>query len=358
VIRTVLLVPLPLVAGCGGSGPQGAAPQGPPPAAVKLVTVEDTAIEDATEYVATLKSLRSTNIQPQVEGQITRILVKSGDRVKAGAPLVEIDPQQQQATVSSQQAELAAQEASVAFARDELARNKQLHADGIVSKQVLEQAQTTLNTAEGQLSALRAKVKEEQVRLHYFSVQAPTAGTVGDVPVRVGNYVTSQTVLTTIEQNATLELYVQVPVERAPDLKLGLPIQLIDESDEAPVSTTISFISPSVDTVTQSVLAKGLLRNDGGTLRSSQFVRARIVWKSYQGLLLPVIAVVRLSGQAFAFVAEEKDGTLVARQRPVRLGQVVKDDYVVLDGLKPGDRVVVSGIQRLIDGAPLAPQES
>lgn len=333
-------------------------PQGPPPAAVKLVTLEQTAIEDATEYVATLKSLRSTAIQPQIEGQITRIFVKSGDRVSTGAPLVEIDPQQQQATVSSQQAELAAQEATVAFAREELARTKQLQADGIVSKQSLDQAQTTLNTAEAQLNALRAKVKEEQVRLHYYSVQAPTAGTVGDVPVRVGNQVTSQTVLTTIEQNATLELYVQVPVERAPDLKLGLPIQLVDDADEAPVSTTISFISPSVDTVTQSVLAKGLLRNDNGALRSSQFVRARVVWRSYQGLVLPVVSVVRLSGQAFAFVAEEKDGALIARQRPIRLGQVVKDDYVVLDGLEPGDRVIISGVQRLMDGAPLAPQES
>src|SRR6266851_10460948 len=97
--------------GCNRAQSAGNSGQAFPPAAVKLAVVGANDIEDATEYVATLKSLHSTAIQPQIDGQITQIYVKSGDRVKEGAPLMQIDPRRQQAAVSSQDAERAAREA-------------------------------------------------------------------------------------------------------------------------------------------------------------------------------------------------------------------------------------------------------
>jgi RND family efflux transporter MFP subunit len=325
-----------------------------PPTPVTLEPARMTPVEDATEYVATLKSLRSTTVQPQTDGQITRIAVKSGDRVRQGAPLMQIDPRRQQAAVSSQEAERAALEASVAFARQQAQRAGELFAAGAISQQEKEQADTALRTADANLRALTARVQEQQVQLHYYTVAAPTAGVVGDVPVRVGSQVSPQTVLTTIDQNETLELYVSVPVERASALKTGLPIQILGQDGaEALGITAVNFVSPHVDDQTQSVLVKAAVHNPDGKLRASQYVRARIIWATAEGLVLPVTAVLRINGQFFAFVAEDAGGKLVAKQRAVKVGPIVGNHYPVLDGIKPGERVVTSGAQKLADGAPI-----
>jgi RND family efflux transporter MFP subunit len=164
--------------------------------------------------------------------------------------------------------------------------------------------------------------------------------------------------LTTIDQNDVLELYVSVPIERAGDLKNGLPIQVVSSDGLQKLATTaITFISPRVDDQTQSVLVKGSIRNTSGTLRSAQFVRARIVWKTVMGLVVPVTAAVRINGQFFAFVAESANGKLVARQRAIKVGPIDGDNYPVLEGIKAGESIVVSGSQKLADGAPIAPEK-
>jgi RND family efflux transporter MFP subunit len=335
---------------------QAGAPPAFPPTPVTLEPARMMPVEDATEYVATLKSLRSTTVQPQTDGQITRISVKSGDRVRQGAPLMQIDPRRQQAAVSSQEAERAALEAAVVFARQQAQRSGELFAAGAISQQEKEQADTALRTADANLRALTARVQEQQVQLRYYTVVAPTAGVVGDVPVRVGNQVSTQTVLTTIDQNETLELHVSVPVERAGELKTGLPIQILGQDATEPVSVTVvNFVSPHVDDQTQSVLVKAAVRNPDGKLRASQYVRARIIWKTAEGLVLPVTAVLRINGRFFAFVAEDAGGKLVAKQRAVQVGPIVGNNYPVLDGIKAGERVVTSGAQKLADGAPIQP---
>ena len=182
---------------------------------------------------------------------------------------------------------------------------------------------------------------------------APTAGIIGDVPVHVGDRVTTSTLLTTIDQRTGLEVYINVPVERAPQVRLGTPVEIIDGSGTVLAESRVTFVSPQVDNTTQSVLIKAGLERPQGDARSSQFVRARVIWKAEPGLLVPVTAVSRVSGQYFAFVAEPKDKGLVARQRPVHLGPILGNDYVVLDGIKPGDRLIVSGAQNLVDGMPV-----
>jgi RND family efflux transporter MFP subunit len=339
-----------------------------PPTPVQIQTARVAPIEETTEYVATVKSLRSTAIQPQIDGQITQIFVRSGDRVRQGAPLVQIDPRRQQAAVSSQEAELAAREAAVTFARQQAQRSSELLAAGAISRQELEQAETALRTAEANLKALQAQVRQQEVQLRYYTVTAPTDGVVGDVPVRVGNQVTPQTVLTTIDQNQMMEVYVDVPLERSRDLKLGLPIHVFtSDGSERLASTAISFISPRVEDQTQSILVKGQLANPDGRLRASQYVRARIVWRTNEGLVVPVTAVLRINGQFFAFVAEQASAAapngqaqtgggasgLVARQRAIKVGTIVGDNYPILEGIKDGERVVTSGAQKLADGAPI-----
>jgi len=329
---------------------------------VKLETANPASIEDSSEYIAVLKSLQSTVVQPQIDGQVIEVLAKSGDRVSQGQPLVQIDPSRQRAVGSSQEADRVAREADVAYARQQYQRLTELLAAGAISRQELDQAETALRTAEGRLQSLQAQVKQEEVQLRYFTVTAPTSGIIGDVPVRVGNQVTPQTVLTTIDQNDTLELNVQVPVERASDLKNGLPIRVLKGDGSSQLATaSVNFVSPRVDDQTQSILVKGLVRNPERAMRVSQSVRAQIVWKTGMGIVVPVTAPLRINGQYFAFVAEEIKGAdgkpaLVAKQRAIKVGPIAGDNYPVLEGLKAGDRIVVSGTQKLADNAPIAPQ--
>jgi RND family efflux transporter MFP subunit len=326
-----------------------------PPTAVVLQRAASSPIQDTSEYVATLKSMQSTTVQPQIDGQITQIFVRSGERVRQGAQLFQIDPRRQQAAVESQQAERAARQADVEFARQQEVRAQNLFDAGAISRQELEQAQTARLTAEAALQALDAQLQQQQVQLRYFTVTAPTAGIVGDVPVRVGSQVGTQTTLTTIDQNDTLEVYTSVPLERASDLKTGLPLQVLSgDGSQALATTTVNFISPHVDPETQTVLVKGSVRNLEGALRTSQFVRARIVWKTTEGLTIPVTAVVRINGQFFGFVAERSDQGLVARQRLITVGPIVDDSYVLLSGISEGEQMVVSGAQKLQEGMPIA----
>ena len=128
---------------------------------------------------------------------------------------MQIDPRRQQAAVSSQEAERAAREAAVAFARQQAQRASELFAAGAISKQETGAGRDGAPHRRGEPAGAEAQVQQQQVQLRYYTVTAPTAGIVGDVPVRVGNQVTPQTVLTTIDQNETLEVYVSVPIERA-----------------------------------------------------------------------------------------------------------------------------------------------
>jgi RND family efflux transporter MFP subunit len=338
--------------GCAKS----AGPQGPGGVPVKLQVAEDATVDDASEYVATLKSRESAVIMPQVEGHITAISVKAGERVSAGTPLIEIDPAKQQATVKSQEDVLAARRAALAWAKQQHERASGLAAQGISSQADLDQAKAALDAAQAELQAAEAQVSEQQVELHYYTIRAPRDGIVGDVPVRVGDRVTVSTQLTTVDTPGALEAYISVPVERAPQLHPGMPVRIVDATGAVAADSQVTFISPQVDDPTQTILVKARIENAKGTLRPSQFIRARVVWGTRKAPLVPVLAITRVGGQSFAFVAENRDGALVARQRPLKIGEIVGNDYVVLDGIKPGERMIVSGTQFLQDGAPVSPQ--
>jgi RND family efflux transporter MFP subunit len=322
--------------------------------AVKTIVAQNATIPDESEYLATLKSRHSATINPQVEGSITKIFVKSGDRVAAGKSLMEIDPIKQQATLQSQTAARSAQEATLSYAKVQLDREKKLYDAGIVAKQELDQAQTTYDAAEKQLESLQAQENEQQVELHYYSVIAPSSGIIGDVPVRVGDRVTTTTMLTTVDEPGSLEAYISVPVENAKNLKIGLPVQLLDPAGAVMGETRIDFISPQADPSTQSVLAKATVSNPGDLLRTAQFTRARIIWGTHQGPLIPVLAVSRINGQYFAFVAEKSGGSTIAKQRLLHVGDLIGNSYAVLDGIKPGDHIIVEGTQVLGDGSPIS----
>jgi RND family efflux transporter MFP subunit len=352
-IPALVVATAALAAACGGGA--AAPPSAPPPAAVTLVTLEQKPVMISTEFVGVLRSRRSSEIRPQVDGIITRIFVRSGDRVAPGRALLQIDPLRQQAALESNEASRLAQEAAVAYAQQQYERAKQLLDAGATSQQEFEQAETNVKTARASLEALKAREQEARVQLQYYRVTAPTAGIVGDIPVRIGDRVTTTTVLTTVDQQAGLEAYLQIPVERAPEVRVGLPVRILDRDGKTLAESAVNFVSPQVDDRTQSVLVKAPIEPQPG-FRTEQFVRVEVVWRNEPGLTVPATAVTRINGQYFAFVAEQADQGLVARQRAVKLGVLRGNDYVLLDGLAPGERLIVSGIQRIGDGAPVQPQ--
>ena len=342
--------------GCSGNAAQNPHAGGPQGMPVKVLEAKAVPVDDTSEYVATLKSRDSAVIMPQVEGQITQIFVHSGERVEAGTPLIEIDPLKQQATVKSQESARAAQQANLVLAKQQYERTQGLASAGVVSKQELDQAKSALDAAQAQMDSLDSQVREQEVQLHYYKVVALRSGIVGDIPVHVGDRVATTTVLTTIDQPGSLEAYVYVPIEHAAQLKMNLPVQIIDADGKVLADSRISFISPQVDNTTQTVLVKARIANGNDALRQSQFIRARVVWGTHKNPEVPILAVSRLGGQYFAFVAEPQNGgSFVARQKPLTIGQTVGNNYEVQDGIKTGDKIIVSGTQFLLDGAPVIP---
>lgn len=355
VLFSALLAAAMFMAGCARKENAGAqtAPQAMP---VQVQIVPSQTIPDTTEYLSVLKSRHSAVINPLVEGQITRILVKSGDKVSANAPLLQIDPLKQEAAVNSQEASRLAQESALKQAKINLERAQKLHEAGVISQSEFDNAQTSYDTAVAQLKSLEQMVQSQQVELHYYNVRAPFAGVVGDIPVHVGDRVAVTTLLTTVDEPGALEAYIYVPSSRLGDLRTGLPVKLLDETGAVRGESRIYFVSPQADTDTQTILAKAPVQNPKGSLRIGQQLRTLVEWGTRKGPVIPVLAVQRISGGYFAFVAVKEGASTVARQRPIRIGEIVGNDYAVLDGLNPGDHLIVSGLQFLQDGAPVAEQ--
>jgi RND family efflux transporter MFP subunit len=326
------------------------------PVAVQPVALNPVAATDT--YVATIKGRRSATLQPQVDGNLTKILVKSGDAVKAGQLLMQIDPLKQVATVQSQEGTEQQQKALFDYNQTELQRQEQLYKDGIISKQAYDQVMQSFQNSKAAFSSAQALTNTQKAQLAYYQIRAPFDGVVGDIPVHQGDYVSSTTMLTTVDENRELEAYIYVPTDRAASVRNGLAVDLLDESGNVLGKTAIDFVSPEVDNNLQGLLVKAPIPKSSQRLRNGQIVNARVTWGTAQQPTVPVLAVTRIGGQDFVYVAAAgKGGGYAAHLVSVNLGAPVGNFYPVLGGLKTGDKVIVSGIQMLQEGAPVQPME-
>jgi RND family efflux transporter MFP subunit len=333
--------------------------QAKPPAAqalpVKTQTISLAPVPRQDEYVSTIKSRRSASIQPQVDGSLTRILVKSGDHVHAGQVLMTIDPLKQQAAVDQQRSTEAQKKAAYDYNKIEVERQRLLYEGGVSSKQDYQLAVQAFENTKADWEASTAGLITQQRELAYYNLTAPFDGIVGDVPVHIGDYVSSQTLLTTIDENADLEAYIYIPTEKSASIRMGLPVQIVTSSGELIESTKVDFVSQQVDNGIQGILVKAPIHGSLDQFRNAQLVKARVVWSTSPTPTIPVLAVTRIGGQSFVYVATQAESGTVAKQRAVTLGDTIGNDYAVTDGLKPGEKVIISGIQFLIDGAPVQP---
>jgi RND family efflux transporter MFP subunit len=353
----IFFVALLIVAGLISSGCTNTEAKQPAAQAlpVKIQTINLAPVPRQDEYVATIKSRRSASIQPQVDGSLTRIFVKSGDRVRAGQVLMTIDPLKQKATVEQERSTEAQKKAVFDYNQREVERQRGLYESGVTSKQNYDYAVQSFENSKADWDAAKAAVTTQERQLAYYNLTAPFNGIVGDIPVHVGDYVSPQTLLTTVDENAELEAYIYIPTERAQDIRMGLPVQIVTSTGQLIENTEVDFISQQVDNALQGVLAKAPIHAPVDKFRNSQLVKARVVWSTAPAPTVPVLAVTRIGGQPFVYVVGSSDKTTVAKQRAVVLGDTVGNDYAVSDGLKPGDKVIVSGTQFLVDGAPIQP---
>ena len=351
----VILLSVALLSNTGCNKTEAKQQPAPKALPVSTKTINLTDVPQTDEYVATIKSRRSASIQPQVDGALTRILVKSGDHVSAGQVLMTINPLKQQATVDQQVSTEAQKKAVLDYNKGELERQRGLYEAGVTSKQGYDQAVQAYENSRADYDASKAAPRVTQQReLAYYNLTAPFAGVVGDIPVHLGDYVSPQTLLTTIDENAELEAYIDIPTERSGNIRLGLPVQIVTSAGELIESSSIYFVSQQVDNAIQGVLAKAPIHSSLDRFRNEQLVKARVIWSTAPAPTVPVLSVTRIGGQPFVFVATEENGNTVAKQRSVTLENTAHD-YAVKGGLKVGDKVITSGIQFLIDGAPVQP---
>jgi RND family efflux transporter MFP subunit len=341
------------VGGCAKKPAAPAAGAGAQAMPVQTMAVTMQPVAQSNEYVATIKSRRSATLQPQVDGRLTQIRVKSGDHVAAGQLMMEIDPQHQVASVDAAQATERQKKALLDYNTSEIERQRKLFEAGITSRDTFEQAQQAFENAKADYESTVGLRKTQQEQLAYYSIRAPFAGVVGDIPVHVGDYVSASTMLTTVDENKDLEAYIYVPTERAGQVKVGLPVDLTDTNGNLLEKTRIDFLSPQVDNTLQGILAKAPVHPTPEVLRNAQMIKARVIWTTQPMAVVPVLAVKRQGGQSFVFVVKQQNGQYMALQTPVTLGDTIGNNYSITSGLSVGDQVVVSSTQFLVNGMPV-----
>ena len=306
-------------------------------------------IDNAETYQGVLISRQSVLIQPQVSGQISSINVKAGDNVQKGQVLIVIDPRKQEAALNSYQVKHSSLVTAYETAKIQYERYADLYEKKTVSKQDLENYENEYKRAKSALDENTSQIKEQTVQLGYHKITAPFSGVVGDIPVKIGEYVSTETQLLSVTQNETLELNAGLPANKVFDIKQGLPVQILDFNNNVIAESHLMFVSPRVDSATQTILVKANFKNEKSLLKADQSVKIRVIYNEYDGILIPTTATTFVAGQDFAFVIQDKDGQKVVKQVPITLGELYNGKHIVKNGLKAGDCVVSKGIQKLAD---------
>lgn len=345
---------LSLLVSTAGCQSAAAKQEGFGPLPVRLLKLEPKPIADQDEYLASLTSRRSLTLYSQVVGYVRAIRVKPGQAVKKGELLVEIDPRQETSNLRALMATLATRRATLDYAVRNDESSRELAKNGVIGQLEYEQRRSQRAVAEADVEAAQAQVQAQSELLSFYQIVAPTDGIIGDIPVKLGDHVTAQTRLTSVDQNNLIEAYVYVPVTKLRSLTAESTIALLTDDGKVLCQEKPTFVSSDVNVDTQSVLVKANCAN-AGDLRTAQVLKARMIWATKPGLTVPTAVVSRLVGQPFVYLARPGPSGMVARQAPIQTGPIVDNDYVVLGGVEAGAEVVASSLQKIRDGMPIAP---
>ena len=358
------------LAACGNKNDQAAGPGGPggamPPPEVGVVTVQPGTVSLSTELPGRLEPSRVAQVRARATGILTKRVFTEGSDVRAGQVLYHVDPAPYQAAQQSAQAQLAQAQASLANASALVARFRPLVAANAVSKQEFDAAVAAEKAAQAQVAAGRAAVRTASINLGYATVTAPISGRIGRSLVTEGALVsaTEGTQLATIQQ--INPLYLNITQSAVEVLKLREALQagkltrasgaeaarvqvLLENGQVYGQPARLLFTDLSVDPTTGQVNLRAEVPNPGGLLMPGMYVRARVVQAEIaNAILLPQQAVTRgTKGDSVMVVAP--DGAVAPR--PIKIGGQKGQDWIVTEGLKPGEQVMVEGAMKLMMGA-------
>ena len=363
--RLLLFLPLLLagLAACGGPQPGGFT-MPPRPVAVTVVVQRDVPVY--LDEIGTCVSPEAVSIIPQVTGKIIEARFKEGSNVRKGELLFNIDPRPYQAALGSVEAALLQDQAKLGLAKIQLDRSQALVEGNFISKQDMDALKTGVVAAEAQATADRAAIATAQLNLEYCSIVAPIDGRLGKCLVDPGNVVAANQSAPLVTLARIDRLYVDFAVAEtdfpdvrnavgvAPAVPLPMVVGLPDHPDIVR-NGELSFVDNAVQIGSGTVQLRGGLDNRDGAFWPGQFVTVRLILKTIPGALLVPSRAVQISQQGpFVFVLKE-DQTV--ELRPVKAGQRQGALSVIDAGLKPGERIVVTGQLALAPGAKVAPTE-
>ncbi|MGE5346850.1 MAG: efflux RND transporter periplasmic adaptor subunit [Acidithiobacillales bacterium] len=356
------------VSGCSKKEPP---PPPPPEVVVAPVVQKDVSIYQ--EWIGSLDGFVNAEIRPQIEGYLLRRVYREGFLVRAGETLFEIDPRQFQATYDQAKGTLAQYEATLAFAKTTVARYRPLAAQKAISQQELDDAETRERTGQANVESARANLEKAKLDLGWTKVASPIDGVAGIAKSQVGDLVNRQTVMTTVSQVDPIKVYFN-PSEQeylAWVAKYGPPektLRLDKDMEKGPLQLILAdgsvfphhgkpfLVGREVDVKTGTIQLAGVFPNPGNLLRPGQYGKVRVAVDLKKGaILVPQRAVGELQGtHQVAVVGADNKVTI----KVVKPGPVEGSLWVIDEGLKAGDRVVVEGLQRIRSGMTVVPKEA
>jgi multidrug efflux system membrane fusion protein len=352
---TLLLVwaiyPKPPVRGRFNNGPQP----------VGIASAQDAPINVTLNALGTVTPLATATVRPQVGGMLTKIYFTEGQLVKAGDLLAQIDPRPYQAALDQVKGQMARDEANLANAKIDLQRYQGLANQNAISNQVLDTQAALVRSDAGVVQADQANVETAEINLGYTRITSPVDGRVGLHQVDVGNIVSAgqTTGVVVVTELSPISVIFTVPEDNISQVMARtssgatLSADAFDRSQTTKLTSgKLATIDNVIDPTTGTVKLRAMFDNTDGKLFPNQFVNVRLLVDTLQHqTVIPMSAVQRGADGTFVFVVSP-DKT--ANQRTVKLGVQDGDKVAVLDGLKPGDTVVVDGADRLRDGAQVS----
>jgi membrane fusion protein (multidrug efflux system) len=354
-----------LVVACSKAAP----PAAPPPPEVRVITVGTEPIANVIDLPGRLQAVRISEVRARVDGIVQRRLYTEGTDVREGQPLFEIDPRELRARASAAQAALTKAEATAANATQDVNRYKGLVAQQALSQQEYDAAVARLRTAEADVAQRRAELSAARLSLGYTTVRAPISGRAGRAMVTEGALVSAGagTLMTVIEQidpiyanfaqssSDVLALRkkiasgtVQAPAARQMTARL-----VLEDGTQYRMPGKLNFVDMSFDEATGTGAMRAEFPNPQRTLVPGQFVRVRVdAGVQAKGLRVPQRAVTVTPTAANVLVVGAKD---VVESRPVQLGALEGEYWIIQSGLEAGDRIVVDGLQKAVPGQPVKP---
>jgi membrane fusion protein (multidrug efflux system) len=372
-----LLAILIFLQSCGGNKDQkaggAAGPGGAQANQVKdypVLTIKPHSTTLFTEFPATIQGQQNIEIRPKIDGYIEMIYVDEGATVRRGQPLFRISAPQYEQQVRTAQADIKIAQANVDAARMQVNKVRPLVEKDIISKYELESAQYTVQARQAELAQARATLSNARTNLGYTSITSPVNGVVGTIPYKIGSLVSSNTAqpLTTVSNIGNIYAYFSINEKQALEsaksspgttLKQRLanipPVSLIlSTGTEFPQKGRIETASGLINTETGSVSVRATFPNPGNVVRSGSSGVVKIPRSVDSAVLIPQKATFEIQGKKFVYIVES---TGTVRSSEIKVLETGNGQYfVVQEGVKPGEKIVLEGVASLKEGAPIKPR--